>query len=347
MKKILVLTLIFILSNSCKKTFEKNEVSISESVNEFAIVIHGGAGYQTTQNISIETDSLVRAKLTEAITVGYEILKNDGSSLDAVQKTINILEDSPLFNAGKGAVFTAEGINELDASIMDGKTLNAGASAGTTTVKNPINLARIIMEKSPHVLLSGRGAEQFGEEHGLELVEPSYFYTESRMKSLNRAKKSEQKTSENFIHLNPKINELKFGTVGCVALDKKGNIVAGTSTGGMTNKKWNRIGDSPIIGAGTYANNRTCGVSSTGHGEYFIRATVAHDISALIEYKNLSLTNATEEVIQNKLLELGGNGGVVAIDKIGNISMEFNTPGMFRASMNDKGDLFVGIYKNE
>ena len=347
MKKILVLSLIFILSISCKKTLEKDDVSMSESVNEFAIVIHGGAGYQTTQNISSETDSLVRAKLTEAINVGYEILKNDGSSLDAVQKTINILEDSPLFNAGKGAVFTADGINELDASIMDGKTLNAGASAGTTTVKNPINLARKIMEKSPHVLLSGRGAEQFGEEHGLELVEPSYFYTDSRMKSLNRAKKSEQKTSENFIHLNPEINELKFGTVGCVALDKKGNIVAGTSTGGMTNKKWNRIGDSPIIGAGTYANNRTCGVSSTGHGEYFIRATVAHDISALIEYKNLSLNNATEEVIQNKLLELGGNGGVVAIDKIGNISMEFNTPGMFRASMNDKGDLFVGIYKNE
>ena len=344
MKKILLLLLLFLLIFNCKNEEEKVDSTLAQSTNEYAIVIHGGAGYQTRENISKETDSLVRAKLSEAIKVGHDILKNGGTSLDAVEKTINVLEDSPLFNAGKGAVFTNEETNELDASIMDGKTLNAGASAGTRTVKNPINLARAVMEDSPHVMLFGRGAEQFAEEQGLKIVDPSYFATE---KNLNRVKRIKSQQSKKSASLTKKYSDSKFGTVGCVALDKKGNIAAGTSTGGMTNKRWGRIGDAPIIAAGTYANNNTCGVSSTGHGEFFIRGVVAYDISALMEYKKLSLEEASKEVIQNKLKDLGGTGGVIALDKYGNISMEHNTPGMYRASMNDEGELYVGIYKDE
>jgi len=340
MKKLSLLFIVFFIIFSCKESDEKSE----KTTNEFAIVIHGGAGYQTRESISKETDSLIRAKLSEAIKVGHKILKNGGTSLDAVQKTINILEDSPLFNAGKGAVFTNEETNELDASIMDGKTLNAGASAGTTTVKNPINLARVVMEDSPHVLLSGRGAEQFAQEQGLEIVDPTYFAIE---KNLKRVQKIKEKQAQKTVSLNEKLSDLKFGTVGCVALDKNGNIAAGTSTGGMTNKKYNRIGDAPIIGAGTYANNKTCGVSSTGHGEFFIRGAVAYDISAIMEYKGLSLEEASYEVIQKKLKDLGGTGGVIALDKSGNITMEYNTRGMYRASMNDIGELYVGIYKDE
>jgi len=340
MKKLSLLFIVFFIIFSCKESDEKSE----KTTNEFAIVIHGGAGYQTRESISKETDSLIRGKLSEAIKVGHNILKNGGTSLDAVQKTINILEDSPLFNAGKGAVFTNEETNELDASIMDGKTLNAGASAGTTTVKNPINLARVVMEDSPHVLLSGRGAEQFAQEQGLEIVDPTYFAIE---KNLKRVQKIKEKQAQKTVSLNEKLSDLKFGTVGCVALDKNGNIAAGTSTGGMTNKKYNRIGDAPIIGAGTYANNKTCGVSSTGHGEFFIRGAVAYDISAIMEYKGLSLEEASYEVIQKKLKDLGGTGGVIALDKSGNITMEYNTRGMYRASMNDIGELYVGIYKDE
>jgi len=340
MKKLSLLFIVFFIIFSCKESDEKSE----KTTNEFAIVIHGGAGYQTRESISKETDSLIRAKLSEAIKVGHKILKNGGTSLDAVQKTINVLEDSPLFNAGKGAVFTNEETNELDASIMDGKTLNAGASAGTTTVKNPINLARVVMEDSPHVLLSGRGAEQFAQEQGLEIVDPTYFAIE---KNLKRVQKIKERQAQKTVSLNENLSDLKFGTVGCVALDKNGNIAAGTSTGGMTNKKYNRIGDAPIIGAGTYANNKTCGVSSTGHGEFFIRGAVAYDISAIMEYKGLSLEEASYEVIQKKLKDLGGTGGVIALDKSGNITMEYNTRGMYRASMNDIGELYVGIYKDE
>ncbi len=344
MKKLSLLLLFLSLIFSCKEWTKEPEKTTPKTTNEFAIVVHGGAGYQTRESISKETDSLVRAKLSEAIKVGHSILKNGGTSLDAVEKTINILEDSPLFNAGKGAVFTNEETNELDASIMDGKTLNAGASAGTTTVKNPIDLARAVMEKSPHVLLSGKGAEQFAKEQGLEIVEPSYFSTED---NLNRVRKIKERQAKKTASIIVKYPDSKFGTVGCVALDKNGNISAGTSTGGMTNKKWNRIGDSPIIGAGTYANNKTCGVSSTGHGEFFIRGAVAYDISALMDYKGLSLEEASKEVIQKKLPELGGTGGIIALDKNGNISMEYNTPGMYRANMNDKGELYIGIYKDE
>lgn len=320
----------------------------SEKINEFAIVIHGGAGTILKKNMTPEDEAAYKAKLEEAIKVGYEILKNGGSSLDAVEKTVNVLEDSPLFNAGKGAVFTNEGKNELDASIMDGKNLNAGASASTTTVKNPINLARAVMENSPHVMLSGKGAEEFAKEQGLELVDPSYFYTENRFKALQRVKAAEkqEETRDKAAFYDPVIKDSKFGTVGCVALDKNGNLAAGTSTGGMTNKRWGRIGDAPIIGAGTYANNATCAVSSTGWGEYFIRAMVAHDISALMEYKGLTLKEAAKEVIQTKVADLGGDGGIVAVDKNGNMVMEFNTEGMYRASMDASGNLTIGIYKD-
>ncbi|MDP2060957.1 MAG: isoaspartyl peptidase/L-asparaginase [Flavobacteriaceae bacterium] len=304
----------------------------------FAIAIHGGAGTILRENMSPEMEKAYTAKLEEAIQVGYDILKNGGSSLDAVQQTINVLEDSPLFNAGKGAVFTHDGENEMDAAIMDGNTLGAGAIAGVKTVKNPISLARKVMEASPHVMLSGKGAEQFAKEQNIELVDPSYFYTENRMNSLKKAKEEEKDQGYN------PTPDFKFGTVGCVALDKNGNLAAGTSTGGMTNKKWNRIGDAPIIGAGTYANNLTCAVSGTGWGEYFIRATVAHDISALMEYKGLSAQDAAEEVIYNKMAKLGGDGGVIVLDKDGNIAFVFNTKGMYRASIDKNGKLSVAIY---
>ena len=315
---------------------------------EFSIVIHGGAGTILKKNMTDEKEAAYKAKLEEAIRVGYEILKNGGSSLDAVTKTINVMENSELFNAGKGAVFTNEGKNELDASIMDGKTLNAGASAGTTNVKNPIDLARAVMDKSEHVMLSGAGAEKFAEEQGLEIVDPKYFFTQNRYDALNRIKESEKTQldhDDQQAFYDPNIKDSKFGTVGCAALDKDGNLAAGTSTGGMTNKRWGRIGDAPIIGAGTYANNETCAVSSTGWGEYFIRAMVAHDISALMEYKGLSLEEAARTVIHDKVGGLGGDGGIVAVDKYGNTVMEFNTEGMYRASMNDKGELEVKIYK--
>ncbi len=295
-----------------------------------------------------EKEVAYKAKLEEAIRVGYDILKNGGTSLDAVTKTINVMEDSPLFNARKGAVFTNAETNELDASIMDGKTLNAGASAGTTNVRNPIDLARAIMDNSPHVMMAGNGAEKFAEEQGLQLVDPNYFHTDNRFNSLKRAKEREAielDHDDKSAFYDPTIKDYKFGAVGCAALDKNGNLAAGTSTGGMTNKRWGRLGDAPIIGAGTYANNATCAVSSTGWGEFFIRAMVAHDISALMEYKGMSLKEAAYEVIHEKVEGLGGDGGIVAVDNNGNVAMEFNTAGMYRATMNDKGELYIGIYE--
>ena len=232
---------------------------------------------------------------------------------------------------------------------MDGKRLNAGASAGTTNVKNPIALARAIMDNSPHVMMAGKGAEKFAEEQGLEIVDPKYFYTENRMNSLKRAierEKTELNHDDKSAFYDTAIKDYKFGTVGCVALDKNGNLAAGTSTGGMTNKRWGRVGDVPIIGAGTYANNTTCAVSSTGWGEFFIRAMVAHDISALMEYKGMNLNDAAHEVIHKKVGDLGGDGGIVAVDKNGNVAMEFNTAGMYRAMMNDNGELTIAIYND-
>ena len=355
MKKFSLFFFGLILCFSCQNIEKSSNTSKTETPTEttskkpeFAIVIHGGAGTILKKNMTPEREAAYQAKLEEAIRVGYEILKNGGTSLDAVEKTINVMEDSPLFNAGKGAVFTNAETNELDASIMDGKTLNAGASAGTTNVRNPINLARAVMEKSEHVMLSGKGAETFAEEQGLTLVKPEYFFTENRFKSLQRIKDKEKTELDHdgkTAFYDPYIKDSKYGTVGCAALDKNGNLAAGTSTGGMTNKRYGRIGDAPIIGSGTYANNATCAVSSTGWGEYFIRAQVAYDISAMMEYKGLSLQEASRIVIQDKLTDLGGTGGIVAVDKNGNMVMEFNTAGMYRATMTDKGELKIGIYE--
>ena len=331
------------------KPTETAVVTVENPVaDNFGIVIHGGAGTILKENMTPELETAYKETLEKAIKTGYVILQNSGSSMDAVEKTIHILEDSPLFNAGKGAVFTNEGKNELDASVMDGKTRNAGAVAGVTTVKNPITLARAVMERSEHVMLARKGAEFFAEQNGIELTDPSYFYTENRMKALKRAKEREKTTLDHdgsSAFYDPLIKEQKLGTVGCVALDKDGNLAAGTSTGGMTNKKWGRVGDSPIIGAGTYANNATCAVSSTGWGEFFIRGVVAYDISAMMDYKSLSLQEASKEVVQKKLSGLGGTGGIIAIDKNGNMAMEFNTAGMYRAAMDKDGNLTIGIYK--
>lgn len=287
---------------------------------KFGLVIHGGAGNIKRENISPEKEKEYINKLNEALQKGYSILENNGTALDAVNAVINILEDSPLFNAGKGAVLTEKGEAELDASIMDGKNLMAGAVAGLKHIKNPINLARLVMEKSPHVFMIGEGAEEFAKQNNIELVENSYFITEERFNQYKKAKEKLEQTQ----------NE-KHGTVGCVALDKNGNLAAGTSTGGMMMKKFGRVGDSPIIGAGTYANNNTCAVSATGHGEYFIRLSVAHEISNLMEYKNLSLQEAANELVLNRLKKMNADGGVIAIDKNGNVATPFNTTGMFRA----------------
>ncbi len=350
MKQILTLLIGFFVLFSCKNdnlSISKEEISSKKeekAVQNFGIVIHGGAGTILKKNMSDSLETAYKEKLKEAITTGHTILKNGGTSIEAITATINIMEDSPLFNSGKGAVFTHEETNELDASIMDGATLNAGAVAGVKHIKNPINLALEVMNNSPHVLLAGTGAEQFAREQGFEMMDPSYFYTEKRFQSLQKVK-AKEKQNKSVSFDDPFIKNSKFGTVGCVALDQHGNLAAGTSTGGMTNKRWNRIGDSPIIGAGTYANNATCAVSSTGWGEYFIRAMVAHDISAMMEYKGISLQEAAQEVIQNKVPALGGDGGIVAIDKDGNIAMEFNTAGMYRAHMNAEGELIIKIYK--
>ena len=327
------------------------------------IVIHGGAGTITRANLSPEKEKAYRDGLNAALQKGYAVLKNGGTSVQAVEAAITLMENSPLFNAGKGAVFTHEGKNELDASIMDGKTLKAGAIASVTTIKNPIKAAIAVMEKSPHVMLIGKGAERFAKEQGIEIVPPSYFYTEARFKALKKAKAEEHieldhtEKGKNQIKKNPKTGALnkgdliftegkKFGTVGCVALDQFGNLAAGTSTGGMTNKRFGRVGDAPIIGAGTYANNNTCAVSATGHGEFFIRSVVAYDISALMEYKGLSLKEASEEVVMKKLVERGGEGGIIALDREGNISMPFNSAGMYRGYTRSDGSSEVLIYKN-
>jgi beta-aspartyl-peptidase (threonine type) len=331
---------------NCDKKEKAIEIVTAPS-EKFCIVIHGGAGTILKENMSDSLEAEYYRVLDLAVSKGYEILKNGGTSLDAVTQTIMILEDSPLFNAGKGAVFTNEGKNELDASIMDGKSNAAGAVASVTRVKNPITLARAIMEVSEHVMMVGPGAEKFAEQNGIELVDPSYFFTEKRWEGLQKAKELEKIELDHAAAINydALIKNQKFGTVGCVALDKKGNIAAGTSTGGMTNKRYGRVGDAPIIGAGTYADNATCGVSATGWGEFFIRNVVAYDIAAQMEYKKVSLAEAAKETIQKKVPEMGGNGGIIAIDKDGNIVMEFNTAGMYRAAIDVNGKKTIGIYK--
>ena len=329
----------------------------------FRLVVHGGAGTILKENMSPELEKAYRDKLSEALLAGHNILKRGGSGLDAIEATIRILEDSPLFNAGKGAVFTNEGVNELDSAIMDGATLKAGAVAGVKRIKNPISLARLVMDKSPHVLMVREGAEAFAKQNGFELIDPKYFYTERRWKELEREKEKEKAESlkkepaRETTPAKPSGNatgagsdaardDHKFGTVGAVALDRAGNLSAGTSTGGMTNKRFGRVGDAPIIGAGTYANNKTCAVSATGHGEYFIRSVVAYDISALMEYRGLSLKEAANTVVMDKLVKLGGEGGVIAIDKDGNIAMPFNSAGMYRGYVLEDRKVVVEIYKD-
>ncbi|MCI0707691.1 MAG: isoaspartyl peptidase/L-asparaginase [Ignavibacteriae bacterium] len=321
--------------------------------NPIAIVIHGGAGTILRENMPPEREKEYRAKLEEALNAGYAVLKQGGTSLDAVEAAIHIMEDSPLFNAGKGAVFTSEGTNELDAAIMDGATLNAGAVAGLKRIKSPITLARWVMEKSPHVMMIGDGAEQFAKEQGMEFVDPSYFKTEQRWNQWMRMKEREKQQQSQPAKQDSKpqgfndagMDDHKFGTVGCVALDKNGNIAAGTSTGGTSNKKYGRVGDVPIIGGGTYANNKTCGVSCTGTGEYFIRSVVAHDVSALMEYEGMSLKDAANLVVMDKLVKMNGDGGLIALDAKGNIVMPFNTSGMYRGYIDVNGKMEIGIYK--
>ncbi len=302
---------------------------------EYVLVIHGGAGVITRVTMDPLMEKSYREALDTALSVGEKILGAGGTSLDAVEAVVTWLEDNPLFNAGKGAVFNYEGEIELDASIMNGLDLSAGAVGGVRHVKNPIQLAGAVMEKSQHVILVGAGAEEFAKLQDIELVDPGYFFTQRRWDSHLKALKAEKTTAAD-----------KHGTVGAVALDKHGNLAAATSTGGMTNKRWNRIGDTPVIGAGIYANNLTCAISSTGHGEFFIRWAVAHDISAMMEYKGVSLKEASSHVIMEKLAAVGGEGGVVGVDRRGEITMTFNSEGMYRGYVKP-GERYVGIFGDE
>ena len=304
------------------------------------LVMHGGAGTITRQNMTPELEKQYREKLEEALRTGHAILAKGGAGLDAVETSIRVLEDSPLFNAGKGAVFTHEGRNELDAAIMDGKTKKAGSVAGVTIVRNPISLARAVMEKSPHVMMAGKGAELFATTVGLEIVDPSYFWTERRWKALQQElMKEEQKNA-------PQPQPKHMGTVGAVALDQRGNLAAGTSTGGTTNKRYGRVGDAPIIGAGTYADNESVAVSCTGTGEYFIRWTVAYDIAALYKYRGMTVQQAGDEVIHKKLEPAGGDGGAIILDAKGSFALPFNTSGMYRGWIAADGVPHVLIYKD-
>lgn len=304
---------------------------VAKPAPEYLLVIHGGAGDITRDQLHGDLAAQYYDALHAALIIGYRILDSGGSSLDAVEAVVMYMEDCPLFNAGRGAVFTSEGKHELDASVMDGSTGMAGAVAGVTTVKHPVSAARAVMEKSEHVMLAGRGADLFAAEQGLEIVDPSWFFTQERYEGWKRAKE--------------KIN--KKGTVGAVALDKKGNLAAATSTGGMSMKRYGRVGDAPVIGAGTFASNATCGVSCTGHGEYFIRNAVAHDLSARMAYQRTSLRDAAHQIVQIKLKQQGGTGGLIAIDKRGNYVMEFNTKGMFRGVLLPGGEIHAMIFDDE
>lgn len=331
------------LFSACKKetNTKTKETNTTAKQQHIALVIHGGAGAIKKEFMTPEKEEAYRSKLQEALNAGYGILENGGTSLDAVQKTITILEDSPLFNAGKGAVFNSLGKNELDASIMDGKTLNCGAVTGVTTIKNPINAARLVMDSTRHVMLSGKGAEEFAKQYNVEFAPNTYFHTETRLNQLQKIQgKTPLHKKTGNIEL---IDDHKYGTVGAVAIDKNRNIAAATSTGGLTNKKYGRIGDSPIIGAGTYANNKTCGVSSTGTGEYFIRTLAAHETSNLMQYKNLTIKESIDNVI-NQIGNLGGDGGLIALDKDANVAWTFNTAGMFRGYKKSDGSGTIEIY---
>ena len=318
------------------------------SQKKYVVVIHGGAGTILKKDMSPELEEQYRAKLKEALTQSYQKIKEGKSSLEAVEAAIVVMEDSPLFNAGKGAVFTSDGRNELDASIMYGKDKSAGAVAGLTVVKNPIKAAIAVMQKSEHVMMIGKGAEQFAKKEGLEILNPKYFWTQHRWDALQKVKKAELKANQPNAMNNSHYPsyywvDKKFGTVGCVALDRDGNISAGTSTGGMTNKKYGRVGDAPIIGAGTYAD-KNVGISGTGWGEFYIRTSAARTVAAKYEYQNKDVKTATQEVML-EIEKLGGDGGMIALDKNGNVAMTFNTEGMYRGTVTEDGEINIEIYK--
>ncbi|MEO8405443.1 MAG: isoaspartyl peptidase/L-asparaginase [Chitinophagaceae bacterium] len=348
MKKLLFL-LTFFYTTTLTAQSPKDSLS-----DKFVLVIHGGAGTILKSQMTPEKEKAYTEALNTVLDKGYAILKNGGSSLDAVEACIRYMEDNPLFNAGKGAVFTNEGKNELDAAIMNGKTLAAGSVAGVTVIKNPIAAARAVMEKSPHVMMAGKGAEEFARQQGLEIVDPSYFYTEDRWKGLQKAKaedslkqlSADTMTKKMGSLKQPENKDYKYGTVGAVALDRHGNLAAATSTGGMTNKKFGRIGDAPIIGAGTYANNKTAAMSGTGWGEFYIRLVLTKTISDMMEYGHISLEKATNEMIMKKLPALGGDGGLIGVDKEGNVVMTFCTEGMYRGFVKQDGKRTVKIYKD-
>ncbi|HEY0970110.1 MAG TPA: isoaspartyl peptidase/L-asparaginase [Gemmatimonadales bacterium] len=321
----------------------------------FMLVVHGGAGTIRRQDMTPAQDSAYRATMTEAIRKGYDVLNGGGEALDAVVAVVQVLEESPLFNAGRGAVFTHEGTNELDAAIMDGTRLRAGAVAGVKHVKSPIALARLVMEESPHVMLVGAGAEEFALTKGVEMVPNSYFFTDRRWEALQRAREAqrqaEQRTGDAGAATGAAIESLspadgKYGTVGAVAVDSRGNMAAATSTGGTTNKRWGRVGDAPVIGAGTYANDR-CAISATGTGEYFIRNVVAYDVCARMSYRGTPLAEAADAVVMRKLVDQGGDGGLIAVDREGNVAMPFNTEGMYRGYVGADGRIVVKIYRGE
>jgi beta-aspartyl-peptidase (threonine type) len=332
-------------------------VSAAPPAPRVVLAIHGGTAGERTE-LTPDLEKVIRADMRRALETGYAVLqKPDGSALDAVEAAVRVLEDSPHFNAGKGSVFTHEGRNEMDASIMDGSNLQAGAVASVTVIKNPITAARAVMEKTKHVLLMGRGAEVFAAKAGIETVDPAYFWTERRWQQIKQV--WEREAGERASDKNERANDNKqsragggpvddepWGTVGAVALDAKGNLAAATSTGGRTNKMYGRVGDSPIVGAGTYAENGVCAVSGTGEGEFFIRYAACHDIAALMKYKGLSLEAATSEVIQNKLKPAGGEGGVVSIDASGNFAAPYNTPGLYRGYVTTAGEIHVMLYED-
>jgi len=338
-RKFIALVLASSMTGSFAFAQDQQTPSLSPVKPPVVIVIHGGAGALAPGHYTAQEEAAYKAKLNEALDAGYEVLEGGGSSLDAVQAAIVLMEDSPLFNAGKGAVFTREGKNELDASIMDGATRNAGAVAGVVKVKNPIMLAREIMENSPHVMFAREGAEAFAKERGLEIVKPKYFYTDHRWRAYKEALQLEKDDKASSLRA-----DFKYGTVGAVALDSYGNLAAGTSTGGMTLKRYGRVGDSPIIGAGVYADNNSCAVSSTGHGEYFMRLTIARDVCAQVEYAGKSIAEAADDVINNRLKNLGGDGGVIVLGADGAYAMTFNSAGMFRGVKSQAGLQEVAIY---
>ena len=309
-------------------------------MQRISLAIHGGAGTILKQDMTAELEAAYSKGLEEALSAGYFVLDKGGTALDAVAAAVVSLEDCIMFNAGRGSVFTKNGTHEMDAAIMDGKTLSAGAVAGVSSIKNPVELALAIMQKSEHVLLSGDGALQFAKQQGLKIEDETYFFSQFRYDQWQLVKNEDTVALDHNIQV-----EKKFGTVGAVACDAFGNLAAATSTGGMTNKNYNRIGDTPIIGAGTYANNQTCAISCTGHGELFLKAVAAYDVSCLMEYKGMTLQEAMEMVTLDKLVKINGEGGMVGADAKGNIALVFNSEGMYRAMQNSKGEKQIAIYR--